>query len=37
MARSKATVSGRSIAGVAGSKPSEGVDVCLFSLMCVVW
>jgi hypothetical protein len=36
-ALSKALVSGRSIAGVAGSKPAWGVDVSLFSLMCVVW
>jgi hypothetical protein len=34
---SKASVSGRSIAGVAGSKPAGDMDVCLFSLMCVVW
>jgi hypothetical protein len=28
-ARSKAWVWGRSLAGIAGSNPAEGVDVCL--------
>jgi hypothetical protein len=27
--RSKAWVYGRSLAGIVGSKPSEGMDVCL--------
>jgi len=29
VARSKAWVFGRSLAGTAGSNPAEGVDVCL--------
>ena len=36
-ARSKVSVSVRSIAGVAGSKPAGGMDICFFSVMCVVW
>jgi hypothetical protein len=28
-ARSKAWVCGRSLAGIAGSNPAEGMDVCL--------
>jgi hypothetical protein len=34
-ARSKAYVCGRLVAGVAGSNPAEGIDVCLLCL-CVV-
>ena len=32
--RSKASVCGRSLAGIAGSNPIRGMDVCL--LLCVV-
>jgi hypothetical protein len=33
---SKAYVWGRSIAGIAGSNPDEGMDVRLLGLLCVV-
>ena len=33
--RAKVRVFGRSLAGIAGSKPAEGMDVCLVSV-CVV-
>jgi len=32
--RSKAQVSGRSIAGIAGSNPTEGMGVRLWCLLC---
>ena len=35
-ARSKAWVYGRSLAGIVGSNPSGGMDVCLFWVLCVV-
>ena len=35
-ARSKAWVHGRSLAGIAGSNPSGGMDVCLVCVLCVV-
>ena len=35
-ARSKAWVSVRSTAGIAGSCPSEGMDIRLLCLLCVV-
>jgi hypothetical protein len=35
-ARSKAWVCGRSLAGIAGSNPAGGLDVCLFLVLCVV-
>ena len=34
--RSKAWVCGRSIAGIAGSNPAGGIDVCLLRVLCVV-
>ena len=34
--QSKTLVCGRSIAGIAGSNDSEGMDVGLLSLLCVV-
>jgi len=34
--RSKAWVCGRWIAGIAGSIPAEGMDVCLLRVLCVV-
>ena len=33
-ARSKAWVCGRSLAGIVGSKPTGGMDVCLVSAVC---
>jgi hypothetical protein len=33
--RFKAWVCGRSLAGVAGSNPTEGIDVCLLWVLCV--
>jgi hypothetical protein len=35
-ARSKAWVCGRLLAGIAGSNPSGGMDVCLLCMLCVV-
>jgi len=35
-ARSKTVVCGRSLAGIAGSNPSGGMDVCLLRVLCVV-
>ena len=35
-ARSKARVCGRSLAGIAGSNPAEGIDICLLWVLCVV-
>ena len=35
-APSKAWVFGRSLAGVVGSNPAEGVDVSLLRVLCVV-
>jgi len=35
-ARSKAWISGRSLAGIAGSYPAGGMDVCLLRVLCVV-
>ena len=35
-ARSKASVCGRSLAGIAGSNPAWGMDVCLLWVLCVV-
>ena len=34
VARSKAWVGGRSLAGIVGSNPAGGVDVCLWSVVC---
>ena len=34
--RSKAWVCGRSLAGIVGSNPAEGMDVCLLCVLCVV-
>ena len=34
--RSKASVYGRSLAGIAGAYPAGGMDVCLLGLFCVV-
>jgi hypothetical protein len=35
-ARSKARVCGRSLAGIVGSNPAGGLDVCLSCVLCVV-
>jgi hypothetical protein len=35
-ARSKAYVCGRLVAGIAGSNPAEGMDVCLLCLYVVL-
>jgi hypothetical protein len=35
-ARYKACVCGRSLAGILGSNPAGGMDVCLFIVLCVV-
>ena len=35
-ARSNAWVCGRSLAGVGGSNPAGGMDVCLLCSLCVV-
>ena len=35
-ARSKAWVCGHSLAGIVGSNPAVGMDVCLLRLLCVV-
>ena len=35
-ARSKACVCGCSLAGIVGSNPAEGMDVCLVCVLCVV-
>jgi hypothetical protein len=35
-ARSKAWVRGRSLAGIVGLNPAEGIDVCLLLVLCVV-
>ena len=32
--QSKAWVCGRSLAGIAGSNPARGMDVCLFVVVC---
>jgi hypothetical protein len=32
----KARVCGRSLAGIAGSNPTAGMDVCLLWVLCVV-
>ena len=34
--RSKAWVCGHSLAGIVGSNPAEGIDVCLLWVLCVV-
>jgi hypothetical protein len=34
--RSKAWVFGRFLAGIAGSNPTGGMDVCLLWVLCVV-
>ena len=34
--RSKASVYSSLIAGMAGSNPAEGMDVCLYCLLCVM-
>jgi hypothetical protein len=34
--RSKAWVYGRSLTGIVGSNPAEGLDVCLLCVLCVV-
>ena len=36
VARSKAWVSGSLIAGMAGSKPTGGMNICLLCLLCAV-
>jgi hypothetical protein len=33
-ARSKAWVYGRSLAGIVGSNPTEGMDVCVVFVVC---
>jgi len=35
-ARSKAWVCGRSLAGIVGSTPTGGTDICLLRVLCVV-
>jgi len=35
-ARSKAWVCGRTLAGIVGSNPARGMDVCLLRVLCVV-
>jgi len=35
-ARSKAWVYGRSLAGIVGSNPAEGKEVCLLWVLCAV-
>jgi len=35
-ARSKASVCGRSLAGIVGSNPARGMDVCVLWVLCVV-
>jgi hypothetical protein len=35
-ARSKAWVCGRALAGIVGSNPTGGMDVCLYYSVCVV-
>jgi hypothetical protein len=35
-AQSKAWLCGRSLAGIAGSNPAKGMDVCLLRVFCVV-
>jgi hypothetical protein len=35
-AQSKAWVCGRSLTRIVGSKPNEGMDVCLLWVLCVV-
>ena len=35
-ARSKAWVCGRSLAGIAGSNPARGMNVCVLRVLCVV-
>ena len=35
-ARSKAWVYGRYFAGIAGSNPAKGADLCLCGVLCVV-
>ena len=35
-AQSKGLVCGHSLAGIAGSSPARGVDVCLLVVLCVV-
>jgi hypothetical protein len=35
-ARSKASVCGRSFAGITGSNPAGGVEICFFGVLCVV-
>jgi len=35
-ARSNAWVCGRSIAGIADSNPSGGIDICVLRLLCVM-
>ena len=35
-ARSKAWIYGRSLAGIAGSNPAGGINICPFRMLCVV-
>jgi len=35
-ARCKVWVFGRSLAGIAGSNPCGGMDICLLQVLCVV-
>jgi hypothetical protein len=35
-ARSKAWDCGRSLAGIAGSNPAGGMDICVLCVLCVV-
>jgi hypothetical protein len=35
-ARSKALICGRSVVGNASSNPTEGMDICLLRVLCVV-
>jgi hypothetical protein len=35
-ARSKLWIYGRSLAGIAGSNPARGMDICLLWVSCVV-
>jgi hypothetical protein len=36
-AQSEACACGRSLAGIAGSNPAGGTEVCLLQVLCVVW
>ena len=35
-AQSKASVCGRSLAGIAGSNPARGIDVCILRVLCAI-